>query len=176
MEINDFDLYVEDLLDEKSGRSTIIIGASQVDELLYSLLAKFLLDPGAKKDELLEGDNPLSTFSAKIKVCKRLGLYSVDFEQQLNLIRKIRNDCAHQVKVDINKAPMKDRIDTLHKLMKNKESYELVISRYFPNMDQNNRQDRVRCCMISCSAVLLSLIEKCRPLAPEESLIKISDK
>ena len=76
--INDlFDTFAEDLLSEQAARPLIIIGASKVDHLLLEVLRRFLLPKIGKvkePDELLEGDTPLATFSARIKMCRRLGL------------------------------------------------------------------------------------------------------
>ncbi len=72
-----FDAFAEDLLSERSPRLLVIVGASKVDNLLLGILAAYLLPKRAKakdQDELLEGDRPLATLSARIKICYRLGL------------------------------------------------------------------------------------------------------
>ena len=72
-----FDAFADDLLAERMPRPLIIVGTSKVDLLLFGILDAYLLPKRAKpkhKDELLEGDRPLATFSARIKMCYRLGL------------------------------------------------------------------------------------------------------
>ena len=75
-----FDSFAEDLLAERSIRPLIIVGTAKVADLLLEILRAFLL-PQIKNqkesDEMLEADSPLATFSARIKMCRRLGLIDV---------------------------------------------------------------------------------------------------
>ncbi|HTR45577.1 MAG TPA: hypothetical protein VMH06_07690, partial [Thermodesulfovibrionales bacterium] len=53
-----FDAFAEDLLEERSARPMIIVGASKVDNLLFEILNNHLLPKLAKAndhDQLLEG-------------------------------------------------------------------------------------------------------------------------
>ena len=69
MKTDQFDLFVEDLLDEKLERSIVIIGVSKIDDLLFSILSKYLIQrKSGKQDDLLEGDQPLATLSTIINV------------------------------------------------------------------------------------------------------------
>jgi DNA-binding MltR family transcriptional regulator len=96
-------------------RSAIIVGASQIDIELTKLLSKVLKPKVGKKDELLEDDNPLSTFSSKINMAYRLGLIDEDLKRMLNLFKKIRNDMSHHVlNCSLEDAPHSDRIRDLH--------------------------------------------------------------
>jgi DNA-binding MltR family transcriptional regulator len=86
-----FDDFAEDLLEERSVRPLIIVGASKVDHLLREILSSHLLPKIAKKDEpdeLLEGDRPLSTFSSRIKLCYRLGLIDKTMYTALEKLRE----------------------------------------------------------------------------------------
>lgn len=82
---------------EESDRAAVVLGAAKLDFSLYQLLVRFLLPSSGSRDELLEGDSPLSTFSAKINLCFRLGLIDAEFTRALHMIRKIRNEFAHDV-------------------------------------------------------------------------------
>jgi hypothetical protein len=49
-------------------------------------------------DDLFDGANaPLGTFSSRIEMSYRIGLISVKFTRDLHLVRKIRNDFAHNI-------------------------------------------------------------------------------
>ncbi|MGF6928580.1 DNA-binding MltR family transcriptional regulator [Chitinophaga sp. W2I13] len=79
METNRFDSFVEDFLGERKERSIVIVGSSKIDDLLGMILKKFLIDSiNPKEEDMIHGDNPLSTFSAIIKLCYRLGLIDRD--------------------------------------------------------------------------------------------------
>src|SRR5712691_1713619 len=98
-----FDVFAEDLLAERSARPLVIVGASKVDHLLFEMLRIFLLPKIAKakdQDELLEGDTPLATFSARIKMCRRLGLIDETLYVALERLRALRNLSAHSISFD----------------------------------------------------------------------------
>ena len=112
-ELKEFILFNLEFKDE-SDRAAVVLGVSNLDNLLYQLLEGFLQPNTGKKDELLEGDSPLSTFSARIHMCYRLGLIDSEFTRALHLVRKIRNSFAHQVSgVSLQSGPQSDRIKDL---------------------------------------------------------------
>ena len=66
---------------------------------------------GEKDDELLGEQKPLSTFAARIAVAFRLGLISEDDAEAFTHLRKIRNDCAHNIfQLDLTKPPHSNRV------------------------------------------------------------------
>ena len=73
----------------ESDRAAVILGAAKIDVMLYQLLQNTLRPSTAKNDELLDGDSPLATFSARISLCHRLGLIDDNFCRALHMIRKI---------------------------------------------------------------------------------------
>ncbi|MEM7803283.1 MAG: DUF4145 domain-containing protein [Pseudomonadota bacterium] len=83
-------------LDRETDRSVAIIAAALVDSALQDLVQGFLI-PSKKQDRcILSGyDSPLGTFSAKIDAALQFGLISADLHRDLHLLRKIRNDFAH---------------------------------------------------------------------------------
>ncbi len=83
---------------KESDRATVILGAAKIDAQLYLLLSKYLKATTSNQDELLDGDNPLGTFSAKINLAYRLGLIDAHFAKSIHLVRKIRNSFAHEFK------------------------------------------------------------------------------
>lgn len=76
----------------ESDRACAILGAALLDarlESLYNRRFQF------SKDELLSGNGPLSTFSARIRLAHALAWISDDVQYDLNIIRSVRNDFAH---------------------------------------------------------------------------------
>lgn len=93
----EFWAFYEEFRDE-SDRAAVVLGAARLDIGLRHLLDAFLLpDPSPKEDPLLDGDSPLSTFSARITASHRLGLVDADTARALHLVRKIRNAFAHDL-------------------------------------------------------------------------------
>jgi len=85
---------------QESDRGCVIFCAAMLEDELESLLRANCLKAAnvVKKvvDPLFQGYAPLSTFSAKIQVSYALGLIPEHVYKPLNLIRKLRNDFAHE--------------------------------------------------------------------------------
>lgn len=81
-------------LDISSDRAMAILWPTILDEKLAILLRSFLVK-GKVSEDLFEFRQPLGAFSDRIKLAYALGLLT-DFEfQDLEIIRKIRNEFAH---------------------------------------------------------------------------------
>lgn len=93
--------WIDDLNKEfkgQSDRGLAIVAGSLLDEILSMLLRAFLVrDVQNSDDELFGSQGAFATFSAKIKVAFALGLISSDERRELDTIRRIRNDFAHQL-------------------------------------------------------------------------------
>jgi len=93
-----------------SQRGWAIIAASQLDEQLTALLRAFFVDDQRSADQLLEDTGAISAFGARIELAFLLGLISARERRMLNLIRKIRNDFAHNSRIaSFSQSPIKDR-------------------------------------------------------------------
>lgn len=82
-------------LSRETDRGLPIVGAALIDDLLRRTLQAFFL-AGKHTDRLLDdGAAPLGAFSARIDLCRALGLID-DYEfREISIIRKIRNEFAH---------------------------------------------------------------------------------
>lgn len=91
------DLLMEEFAKE-SDRACVIISAAMLDCALETILKAYLVPTTSSEDKLLEGAYaPISTFNARIDLAHRLGLISAQFCRDLHIIRKIRNDFAHNI-------------------------------------------------------------------------------
>ncbi|WP_304546447.1 hypothetical protein [Sulfurimonas microaerophilic] len=116
----------------ESDRAAVILGASQLDLLLYQILERFLLPCTSGKDELLDGDSPLATFSSRINISYRLGLIEADFARALHLIRRIRNSFAHEISsASLNAGSHRDRIKELVAPFSENWALIYMIEKYF---------------------------------------------
>ena len=86
-----------DLLNKESDRGKVLISTGFLEEHLKEILLAFMLDV-PQAEELLDGGNaPLATFSSRITACYALGLISKEEHDDLHLLRRIRNDFAHDI-------------------------------------------------------------------------------
>jgi hypothetical protein len=129
-----FDDFADDLLREVAPRPLILIGTSKIDDLLLQTLSQYLL-PKRKKpneqDELLEGDHPLATLSARIKLAYRLGIIDETLYRALEQLRALRNLSAHSVAFSIAESPARDFLAELRKRLMPRQSFNLTRERYF---------------------------------------------
>jgi len=82
-------------LQRETDRGLALVGAALLDEKLAETLRLFFCEGKAAEALLKEGDAPLGTFSARIELCFALGLIDEFEYQEINLLRKVRNEFAH---------------------------------------------------------------------------------
>jgi hypothetical protein len=128
-----FDEFVDQFKNE-SDRAAVILATAKIDYSLFQLISCFLIPNTTKKDELLDPDEngALSSLSARISLCYRLGIIDAEFTRALHLVRKIRNEFAHEVKdAKLDQPPHRDRIRELTKIVSDTELFVDVKERYF---------------------------------------------
>src|SRR5688572_7702181 len=90
--------FFRDTVKGESDRAAVIISAAMLEDALETMLRSRLVPVAAQSDSLFDGAYaPISTFSAKIDVAFRFGLISGLFAKSLHLVRRVRNDFAHNV-------------------------------------------------------------------------------
>lgn len=93
-----WDRLLQDEFNKESDRACVILGAALLDSALETLLKTRLAPITGSHDSLLDGSTaPISSFSARIDLAYRIGLISPKFARDLHLIRKVRNDFAHNI-------------------------------------------------------------------------------
>ena len=78
----------------ESDRACAVLGAALLDARLESLYRRRL---DCFQEELLSGNGPLGTFSARIRLARALTWIDSDVQSDLDVIRSIRNDFAHSL-------------------------------------------------------------------------------
>ena len=87
---------------KETARGAALAAAAFLDDLLEQVLTAFLIANDSRKS-LTNGFNaPLGTFSARIAACHAMGLISDHEAAECDLIRKVRNEFAHKVKMSFN--------------------------------------------------------------------------
>lgn len=93
-------------------RSAVLCVSSFAESVLESTLKLFLIE-GKYTKELLENSNGgLRALSNKINTCAALGIITDDQAKSLHAIRKIRNEFAHDWKID-SIEQFKDHVDNI---------------------------------------------------------------
>ncbi len=99
---------------QESDRACVILGSAKIETLLRNLIEKFLVPLPTTADDLLDGDAPLSTFSARIRAAHRMGLIDDHFAKLLHIFRRLRNSFAHEITgSDLCSGAPRDRVIAL---------------------------------------------------------------
>ena len=98
-----------DIIQNESPRGRVLVSTGFIEQQLKDILLSFML-PLAPVEDLLEGANaPLGTFSARISSCFVLGLIREIEHHDLTIIRKIRNEFAHDIHTNFETRSVIDR-------------------------------------------------------------------
>ncbi|GAB6096123.1 hypothetical protein JCM14469_23760 [Desulfatiferula olefinivorans] len=113
---NQFEVVAEfrSALDLESDRGCALLAISFLEEELKILLKKCLVDTPEVDEKIFSFNGPLGTFSSKIEMVFLLGKISKTIKDELNLLRKIRNDFGHNPKpIHFNTHPINERCNSL---------------------------------------------------------------
>lgn len=92
------DKLFSDQFPKETDRAAVILSTAMLEQSLETMLKSRLVPLPGSEDKLFDGPYaPLASFSAKIDIAYRMGLISVSLCRDLHLIRKIRNDFAHDI-------------------------------------------------------------------------------
>lgn len=111
-DISGFTTFIYDFLNE-SDRASVVLGAAKLDSLLEKLLESYLLpfDSKRDRDDIFSFNGPLGTFSSRIQMVYRLRILDEDYFKTLLLIKKIRNDFAHNISsLKLDEPPISDLV------------------------------------------------------------------
>jgi DNA-binding MltR family transcriptional regulator len=110
--LKEFFPYLE-ILHSESARGQVLVSTGFLEEQLREVLLAFMLE-NQNGRELLDGANaPLGTLSARIHACSALGLISGVEAHDLTIIRRIRNDFAHDIHTTFETPSVVDRCKLL---------------------------------------------------------------
>ena len=175
MTTREFDELIDEIIDDLNDRSLIILCASIIDDQLYNILNTFFINPKNRKEEdLLIGDNPLSTFSSRIKILYRIGIIDSSLKDVLDNVRKIRKLSAHSIHLNFKKSPIKDHISTLKTSITGRDTYELTKKRYFEN--QINSSNEVKSLFVTICVILHAINQTIIQIGLNQKTIKISKR
>lgn len=97
-----------------SDHVAVIVATAKMDDLLGAAIRERLLPCAEKKDEFLDSERGIGTFSNRIVMGYRLGILDASLARALHIFRRIRNDFAHAYEGQtLEAAPHKQRISEL---------------------------------------------------------------
>lgn len=116
----------------ESDRGCCLLAVSFLENELKLLLSEKLVGEKKTKEDLFGVNGPLGTFSSKIILSFSIGLLSKSLKNDINSIRKIRNEFGHNyTKIDFNENIIKNSIFSLkHNIYQTEErtSREMFIN------------------------------------------------
>lgn len=92
-------LILRNELTKESDRGCVLLASSHLDFMLKKLLDSKLVGSKKQKKQIFDFNGSLGTFSSKIIMSYSLGLLSPLAQQDIQAIRKIRNEFAHTTEV-----------------------------------------------------------------------------
>jgi mannitol operon repressor len=100
-------------LNEETDRGTALVATSFLDTLLGDTIAAFLITNDSAK-ALLSGFNaPFGTLAARIASCHALGLITDAEAKQCDILRRVRNEFAHEIEVSFKTGKVRDICNNL---------------------------------------------------------------
>lgn len=113
--LSEFQEFFEDL-NKETDRGAALSTTAFIDSLLEQILAAFLVSNKSAHELISAFNSPLGTLSARIQACHAMGLIS-DLEfKECNILRKIRNEFAHNVKMSFDDTRVKGLCSGLSQL------------------------------------------------------------
>lgn len=106
-------------LNQESDRGSVLMAAAFIEDKIAQLIESFLVDNKRVRERMLKGNGALTTFSSKIDMAYLLGLIPENVLNDLHILRKIRNEFAHNASTISFETPsIKDRTNALTVLSK----------------------------------------------------------
>ena len=99
--------------DEENDRALGIVGGAFLDSLLENILIEFMVDDEKEVDGLLRYDQPMGTYSGRIRAAYCLGLLRKTVRDDLRLVGKIRNMFAHDLSASFSAEPIRTWCNSL---------------------------------------------------------------
>jgi DNA-binding MltR family transcriptional regulator len=112
-DITEFQDFRNSLLIE-SDRGSVLMAAAFIEDKITILLETYMVQNSRIQKKIFEGNGALATFSSKIDISFLLGLIPKNIYNDLGILRKLRNDFAHNAKaITFETDYIKDRCNAL---------------------------------------------------------------
>lgn len=99
---------------KETERGAALTAAAFLDDLLQTVLEALLIKNKSGKSLVYGFNAPLGTLSSRIVACHAMGLISDEEFQKCDIIRKIRNEFAHKMKMSFGMDPVRGMCTSMH--------------------------------------------------------------
>ena len=115
MNINCFKV-INKTIAEESDRAKVVFIAAWIDNFLEVKLKNEFSKGNVKaRDQLFKPSGPFSSFSAKLNTVFCAGWIDTDVHHDVQIIRKLRNDCAHTIEpISLNAENIRSLLESFH--------------------------------------------------------------
>ncbi len=139
-------------LTSESDRGSVLMAAAFIEDKITQLLENFIINDKKIRKKIFEGSGALATFSSKIDMAFLLGLIPKNILNDLHILRKIRNDFAHNAKsITFKTDYIKDRCNALQ-----------VVSKVALRDDSKAYFLRSMTTILMCINMKMDSLEKCQ--------------
>lgn len=103
----------------ESDRGSVLMAAAFIEDKITQLLETYMVQNKTIQKKIFDGNGALATFSSKIDISFLLGLIPKNIYNDLGILRKLRNDFAHNAKsITFQTDYIKDKCNTLQVVSK----------------------------------------------------------
>ena len=151
----------------ESDRASVILAGAMIEKTLEMMIkAKLIPSLNKKQDELFDTPYaPLRNFKAMIELAYRIGLISSNLYRDLNIIRDIRNDFAHDIEgCSFENRSVKQRIGELMKSSTIADRHSDIRAKFFPRGPRGDFE-------ITISWILWCLSAELEGIQPMQSFV-----
>lgn len=150
IDLTDFAKFIKEFADE-TDRAAAVLGAANLESILEKLLISYFLpfESEREKNEFFSSNGPLGTFSSRIRMVYRLKIIDADFYKALLLIKKIRNEFAHNISsLKLDRPPMSDQVKELTNPLMNFEVIRSFRDSFFKGINDSSANFRTALSLI----------------------------
>ncbi len=145
-------------LARESERASVILAVARIDSDLEKLLKHVLYPKSSSSDNLFDSERPLSAFSAKIALAGRLGVIDDELESALHILRRIRNEFAHEIEAStLSSDRNRDRLAELVKRFEHTDLYKRGIELGIGEAHGNSEQQQKMLVCVTCIVIVLQI-------------------
>ena len=110
--LKEFASFLDDF-NKETERGAALAAAAFLDDLLRKTLEGFLVQSETARSLLVGFNAPLGSFAARIAAAHAMGLISDNERRECDLIRRVRNEFAHKIKMSFDDDRLRDLCDAL---------------------------------------------------------------
>lgn len=143
----------EYLVEQDTRTFCVLVVSFMEDALRRRFIQSWNISGRAEENSYFGGNGPLSTFSQRLTVAKGVGWITEEMSQQANILRKIRNEFAHNHRVhNFEHEPLRSFAESLNTM--ERAWYQERMNLYRDALDQASRETVLRI-RVYCNSIAI---------------------